>query len=368
MTNLRHVLGLSGGKDSTALALYLHQRHPELQLDYYFCDTGKELDEVYQTIERLEVALGQKIRRLKAAEGTSEDTPFDHFLEMYGGFLPSSQARWCTKKLKLDPFERFVGEAPTVSYVGIRDDEDREGYISQKRNIQSLFPFRQNIWSQDVIRRVLANDAIEQVLALYRAVVGSQLSDRLTGSLISPVSAALPQGQKLQQLLDADTPAFNHVVFRFLQQTESGYPLTQLASFPLLDNADRLVKADVFRLLEDSGVGVPQYYQNVEFEVDGQKGSYARSRSGCFFCFFQQKIEWVWLLENHPELYQRAMAYEKDGFSWGEGETLAELAEPERVTAIKREFLKRSQREKPGSGYLMDILDGEGEGCAACFV
>ena len=41
------------------------------------------------------------------------------------------------------------------------------------------------------------------------------------------------------------------------------------------------------------------------------------------------------------------MAYEKDGFAWNEGETLAQLAEPERVTAIKREFLKRSQREKP---------------------
>lgn len=61
-------------------------------------------------------------------------------------------------------------------------------------------------------------------------------------------------------------------------------------------------------------------------------------------------------------------AYEKDGFAWNESETLAQLAKPERVANIKREFLKRSQREKSGSGYLMDILDGEGEGCLACFL
>ena len=39
----RHLLGISGGKDSAALAIYLRHKHPELQLEYYFCYTGKEL-------------------------------------------------------------------------------------------------------------------------------------------------------------------------------------------------------------------------------------------------------------------------------------------------------------------------------------
>ena len=55
MTNIRHVLGISGGKDSAALAIYLRTRFPGIDLDYYFMDTGKELDETYEFIDSLEV-------------------------------------------------------------------------------------------------------------------------------------------------------------------------------------------------------------------------------------------------------------------------------------------------------------------------
>ncbi len=366
MTKARHVLGISGGKDSAALAIYLSQRHPNLNIDYYFCDTGKELDETYEVIDKLESVIGKQIKKLDAAEGSALDNPFDHFLEMYGGFLPSSQARWCTKKLKLEPFESHVGDLPTISYVGIRGDEDREGYISKKSNIQSIFPFRQNIWSEDVIAKVLANTQIDHLYELYKQVAGNELKNRLVEVIKMPLSGGLPQEHKLQNLLDLGTAAFNHVVFAYLKDTT--YPLALESDFPLLDNEDVLIKADIFKLLEESGVGVPKYYQNIEFEIDGEKSSYARSRSGCYFCFFQQKIEWVWLLENHPELYTQAMAYEKDGFTWGQTESLEELAQPDRVASIKREFVKRTKRAKTGSGYLIDILDGEGEGCAACFI
>ena len=37
----KHVLGLSGGKDSAALAIYMRQNYPELDIDYFFTDTGK---------------------------------------------------------------------------------------------------------------------------------------------------------------------------------------------------------------------------------------------------------------------------------------------------------------------------------------
>ncbi|PQP32892.1 phosphoadenosine phosphosulfate reductase, partial [Desulfobacteraceae bacterium SEEP-SAG10] len=43
--NVRHIMGLSGGKDSTALALYLKDKVPDIE--YFFCDTHKELPETY---------------------------------------------------------------------------------------------------------------------------------------------------------------------------------------------------------------------------------------------------------------------------------------------------------------------------------
>jgi hypothetical protein len=108
---------MSGGKDSTALALYMRDRVKDME--YVFCDTDKELTETYEYLNRVEAFLGKKIVRLNAKAG------FDHWLDVFGGYLPSPQMRWCTKLLKLKPFEEYVGDEPVVSYVGLRADEDR---------------------------------------------------------------------------------------------------------------------------------------------------------------------------------------------------------------------------------------------------
>src|SRR5881398_1598966 len=122
---MRHVLGISGGKDSAALAIYMRDRVPDIE--YFFCDTGRELPETYEYLLRLEAVLGKKIERLKA------DRDFDHWLWVFGGALPSPQMRWCTKNLKIKPLEAWIGEDLAISYVAIRDDEpSRTGYISTK--------------------------------------------------------------------------------------------------------------------------------------------------------------------------------------------------------------------------------------------
>ena len=36
---IRHIVSVSGGKDSAALAVYLKQAHPEIPAEYVFCDT-----------------------------------------------------------------------------------------------------------------------------------------------------------------------------------------------------------------------------------------------------------------------------------------------------------------------------------------
>ena len=54
MTAARHVLGLSGGRDSAALAIFMRQRHPDIDVEYFFTDTGKELPEVYEYLTRHE--------------------------------------------------------------------------------------------------------------------------------------------------------------------------------------------------------------------------------------------------------------------------------------------------------------------------
>ena len=271
----RHVLGLSGGRDSAALAVYMRQHYPDLDTEYFFTDTGKELPEVYEYLGRLEGFLGKPIIRL------NPNRDFDFWLKEYKNFLPSAQTRWCTKQLKIRPFEEWIKEdlemgAIVNSYVAIRGDEaSRGGMISKQRNL--------------------------------------------------------------------------------------------IVHLPFVDNG--LDKADVIEILEASGLGLPAYYR-------------WRSRSGCTFCFYQQKIEWVRLKEEHPDAFEEARSYEKialenqSPFTWSQGESLDELERPERVTQIKENHAKRLARLKrsvvknplnPESELRdLDDLYGTSKMCLAC--
>lgn len=375
MTKVKHLLGISGGKDSAALSIYMSQKYPNLDIEYYTCDTGKELKETYDLIGRLNSVLGRDIELYKSMDEDNSPmkNPFDHFLAMYGGYLPSATARWCTNKMKLQPFETYVSDEPTISYVGIRGDENREGYISKKENIQTIFPFRKNIWSEDVIKKLLINSNIEMVKAYYQEFANKNVLPNALQYVEQLISPKFTQTQKLNALMDVDLKLFNKVVFEFLKTTD--YPIGKLDEFPLIENDEIIGLDDVFQILEESGVGIPAYYKPIEYqvEIDGEikKGTYSRSRSGCFFCFYQQKIEWVWLLEQHPELYAKAIEYEKEGYSWM-AERLEDLEKPERVASIKKEHFLRINRQKKksrtGQSWQDDILEAEGEGCASCFI
>lgn len=250
----RHILALSGGKDSSALAVYMLDK--SIEMEYVFCDTEKELDETYEYLDKLQSYLGKKITYLKYADGYG----FDEILKIKRGYLPSPDSRWCTEYLKLKPYEQYIADDDVISYVGIRADEPhRKGYVSTKPNIKTVFPF-----VDENIRR-----------------------------------------------------------------------------------------EDVIRILNESGLGIPDYYK-------------WRSRSGCFFCFYQQKREWVGLFENHPDLYAKAMEYEKIdpatgvSYTWMQNESLKEFSQPQRIAQVKAKDLSQTTKQKK-SNLLSDILSSDDE-------
>ena len=71
---IRRLLGLSGGKDSSALAVYMRDRVPDME--YFFSDTGKELPETYEFLDRLEVFLGKPIARLNMDTDPNKNRDF----------------------------------------------------------------------------------------------------------------------------------------------------------------------------------------------------------------------------------------------------------------------------------------------------
>ena len=262
-SELRHICGLSGGKDSSALAVYL--RDKVQGMEYFFCDTGAELPETYEYLTRLEVILGSPIVRLNAQRG------FDHWFEVFRGALPSPQMRWCTKHMKIKPIEEWIGEESAVSYVAIRKDEsNRKGYISTKPNIQTRFPF-------------------------------------------------------IEDGIDHD---------------------------------------GVIQILDDAGIGLPKYYD-------------WRTRSGCYFCFYQRKAEWIGLAERHPELFERAVSIERKvlqdagingdadfssqamsgrQYTWSGGETLPELVKRREEIIERHNAALSRQRKVKSNARLIDVL------------
>ena len=84
---LKHVLGISGGKDSAALAIYMRDLYPELDIEYYTCDTGHELTETYELVDALESHLGKNIEKLAAAKNSPESSPFNHFINLYWNMI-----------------------------------------------------------------------------------------------------------------------------------------------------------------------------------------------------------------------------------------------------------------------------------------
>ena len=254
----RHIIGVSGGKDSAALAIHLTRKQDDWRyfrdllleaklyeaadeilvnkrapmIECFFTDTGKELPEVYEYLEVLEKYLERPIERLTPFSSREDvnTSPFDHFLwAEHRGLLPSRRQRWCTYKMKIKPMNSFVGQSPAINYVGIRSDESFRSRLSSLPNVTAVYPF---------------------VL-------------------------------------------------------------------------DGIVRDDVITLLEET-TGVPKYYA-------------WRSRSGCYFCFFQRKSEWLGLRQHHPDLFKKAMEYEQETFdpttgrmyTWRDKGSLAELDKEE---------------------------------------
>jgi len=278
---MRHVCGISGGKDSSALAIYLHERVPEME--YFFCDTGAELPETYDFLNKLEVVLGKPIARLNPNKG------FDHWFEVYRGTLPSPQMRWCTRQMKIKPLEDWLGDDEATSYVAIRSDEkNRKGYVSTKPNITAVFPF-------------------------------------------------------------------------------------------IEDDIDH---SGVMRILEDAGVGLPAYYE-------------WRTRSGCYFCFYQRKAEWVGLADRHPELFERAVAIEQKmlldagangsadytdvamktrTYTWSQGELLPDLLARRDEIIERHELAMDRAKSKRKNIPLFEVLaealddDDDTQACTVCSI
>jgi len=133
---MRHIIPISG-KDSLATALVQGSVQPDLDYEYMFNPTGAELPEVFDWLARVEQFLQKPIVRV--------GRNLEEIIEGYNYFLPSGQSRYCTRKSKIEPMEKFIGKEDAIIYYGIRADEKRIGYVNNKlENIVPQYPLVDN--------------------------------------------------------------------------------------------------------------------------------------------------------------------------------------------------------------------------------
>jgi 3'-phosphoadenosine 5'-phosphosulfate sulfotransferase (PAPS reductase)/FAD synthetase len=203
------------------------------------------------------------------------------------------------------------------------------------------------------------------------------------GALPSPQMRWCTRQMKIKPLEDwlGDDVAISYVAIRVDERNRKGYISTKpniTAVFPFVEEG--IDHDGVLRILDEAGLGLPDYYE-------------WRTRSGCYFCFFQRKAEWVGLADRHPELFERAVAIENkvlkdagvDGdanyadrgmqgrsYSWSQGETLVELigrrseVESRHEQALRR--ARRARRNIPLVEVLADALDEDDDTpvCTVC--
>ena len=153
----KHIVALSGGKDSTAMALRLAEIEPRDYI-YVITPTGNELPEMFAHWRKLMDILGKPLVPIMSGGKSLQGLIREQMM------IPNHRARWCTRMLKLDPYYKWLGEqGPCVSYVGLRaDEEDRAGMVFQDASgIRMDFPMKRWGWGLREVMEYLASKKIE---------------------------------------------------------------------------------------------------------------------------------------------------------------------------------------------------------------
>lgn len=152
-----HIVALSGGHDSTILALELRDRAPR-PYTYVCTPTGDELPEMFVHWKRLGEMLGTRL--IPIMNGTLSSVIRDQ------GTLPNFRMRFCTRILKIEPYRKFLKEqtaiGPVVSYVGLRADEPGRagGAYSDIDGFEMRFPLREWGWGEAEVQAGLSDRGV----------------------------------------------------------------------------------------------------------------------------------------------------------------------------------------------------------------
>lgn len=151
------IASISGGKDSTAMLLYLIENN--IKFTPVFCDTGWEHPLTYDHLEYLEAMLNIKITRLRNEKYFQTEGGGLEELIRKRKYFPPQQNRSCTMHLKVVPIQEYLDKIRSefkkkpINVVGIRHAESKaRSVLDEWENKDESYIFRPLIhWSTEQV-------------------------------------------------------------------------------------------------------------------------------------------------------------------------------------------------------------------------
>lgn len=147
---MKRILSFSGGKDSTALLIRLHEldQPPD---EVVFCDNGLEYPEVYQHIRAVEKFVGQEIKRVKPEHDWDyyfyKPITSGKYKGRIRGFPFVITPYWASRALKLRVLQKFQKREDTV-LLGITYDEKHRIQKDPTMKTNSEYPLIKWKWTE----------------------------------------------------------------------------------------------------------------------------------------------------------------------------------------------------------------------------
>jgi hypothetical protein len=155
---MKHVVALSGGKDSTAMALRLREVYLDRAFIFVCTPTGNELPAMERHWRDLEQRLGAPLERVQPY---GDRDGLEHLIREQKRF-PNHRQRWCTRMLKVTPILHWLkAHTPCTYYVGFRADEPlRDGIYTGLDGLTQAFPMRDWGWDVNAVKGYLASAGV----------------------------------------------------------------------------------------------------------------------------------------------------------------------------------------------------------------
>lgn len=138
MENKKRFISFSGGVESTTMCILYGKGATAI-----WCDTGAEHELMYKRIDDVEIILkgihGGDFELIRVKNEKYKG------LEEYAAmskFMPSGQARYCTRMFKIEPIDDFLAnQGDCELMIGFNADEDgRTGNLGLKENVNYIYP------------------------------------------------------------------------------------------------------------------------------------------------------------------------------------------------------------------------------------